>query len=616
MAKERKEISKNDQWNVEALYPSLEAWEADFQKQAGHGTAPRWPDIARYRGHLQEGPHLLQELLHRVFTLDRHLSKLYTYAHLRHDEDVTSESEKTAYEKVTALLYDCKQELSWIEPEILHLPQEKITDYLESPLLKEYRTHLEKIVRSKPHTLGEKEEELLALSSKAVQGPRKTFNALNYADLKFPNIEDSQGRSLELTQGKYGLYLRDADRKLREEAFKTLHRGYAAFENTISETLSGAIQTHVFEARARKFSSCLEAALFPHQIDPEVYHALIRTVRKHLPVLHRYLDLRKRLLNVSELHLYDLYVPLVADIDLHTDYSQAEQLTIDAMAPLGEEYQALLSQGLKEGRWVDRYENARKRTGAYSSGCYDSMPYILMNYQGTLSDVMTLTHEAGHSMHTLFSCKHQPYQYSQYPIFVAEVASTFHENLLMRYLINQEKDEEKVCYLINQKLEGIRTTLFRQTMFAEFELAVHEYAEKGVPLTPHLFKETYLKLNRDYFGPNVVIDEEIAWEWSRIPHFYSDFYVYQYATGISAAHALSDLVITGGKAAREKYLTFLSSGSSRYPIDLLQLAGVDMKTGEAIESTIRHFDELISLLEVKKNCAKRDMSVCTELKYS
>lgn len=594
MTVERSKVPVEDRWNVEALYSSPAEWEKDFKEWGREGTAPHWPEIARFKGKLGSGPNELKSFLETLLQISRHLTKLYTYAHLRHDEDVGEEKSKSAYVRISTIYHDFQTETAWIEPEILTLSPE----FLKSDELKEYFIHLERIFRLKPHTLSAEMEQLLAVTGQALETARKTFGAFNNADIKFPKIKDSDGAEKELTHGSYLVYLRGRDRTLRENAFKTLHKSFMAYENTLCELINGQVQVHLCNMRARNYSSCLEAALFPHQIDTHVYTSLIEAVRSRLGSLHKYLALRKKVMKVDELHLYDLHVPLVADVDLTMKYDAAEELVAASVAPLGKEYQDLLRNGLKNGRWVDRYENLRKRSGAYSSGCYDSMPYILMNYHGTFSDVMTLAHEAGHSMHSLMSNRHQPYHYSSYPIFVAEVASTFNEELLLRHLVKQVDDPAKKCYLINQEIEDLRNTLFRQTMFAEFELTLHNWAEQGIPLTPALLKQTYRKLNNDYFGGEVVIDEEIDAEWSRIPHFYYNFYVYQYATGISAAHALVKQVVEQGEVARDKYLRFLSSGCSRYPIDLLKEAGVDMREKKPVELAIDHFDKLVE--ELKK----------------
>lgn len=594
---ERNEVDKAFHWNVENLYTSWESWNEDFNKWGRESSQPHWPELAAFQETWKQSPENLKGLVELCCTIDRNLSKLYTYAHLRHDEDVAGETAKKAYSRIVTLLYAFRQETAWIEPELLQLPEDQLTALLQSPVLKDYAIYLEKIVRMKAHTLAAPEEKLLAMAGKSLETASQAFGALNNADLKFPPVTDGKGNVRELTHGKYLLYLRDKDRTLREGAFKNLHNTFSAYENTLCELLSGQVQRHLLEVQARKYKSCMEAALFPNQIDPKVYTSLIQAVRAHLPALHRYMHLRKEAMGLDKLHLYDLHVPLVRQVEMGMPYEEATKVIIESVAVLGEDYQRALNQGLTKDRWVDRYENARKRSGAYSSGCYDSMPYILMNYHGTFNDVMTLTHEAGHSMHSFLSRSNQPYHYSQYSIFVAEVASTFHEELLLRHLLSQVKTKEQKAFLINQKLDDMRATLLRQTMFAEFELKMHEWAEQGIPMTPALLKKEYRKLNEEYFGPDVHVDQEADIEWARIPHFYYNFYVYQYATGISAAHALVDKVLSGGESARDAYLAFLSSGSSKYPIDTLKLAGVDMQTSEPVEAAMRHFNELVTQLD-------------------
>jgi len=597
MAKERSAISKKDQWNVESLFPNLKTWQMAFDK-AQRPSKPRWPELSYFKGLISEDPETLKTVLDLSFAVDRLLSALYTYAHLRHDEDITHDEHKIAYNRISALIHDFQEETAWIEPELLALSQKKLDTFLASPILKEYRFHLQKIIRVKKHMLTPDKEELLAQSAKALQVGHKAFSAINDADFKFGEVLDGKRKKHELTHAQYGLYLRDQDRTLRENAFKAYHGKYMEYENTLSELLSGQVQSHLFNAKARKYSSCLEAALFVKNIDTEVYHALIKAVHEKIDVLHKYINLRKRVMGLDQLHLYDMYVPLIKEADIRLSYEEAESIIIESTAPLGKEYQNLLKQGLKNDRWVDRYENKNKRSGAYSSGSYDTMPYILMNYKEQIKDVFTLAHEAGHSMHSLHTYKHQPYQYGNYPIFLAEVASTFNEELLMQLLLKKAKTDDERIYLINQKIEDIRGTLFRQTMFAEFELFIHEMAEKDIPLTPKLLKDKYRQLNEMYFGRNVIIDEEAVIEWARIPHFYYNFYVFQYATGISAALALADRVVKGGAKEREEYLAFLKGGSSEYPIEMLKKAGVDMRSPNPVKAAIQKFSDLVDQLDV------------------
>lgn len=596
MAIERSAVALQDQWNTQALYPNIAAWEKEFSQLVPSPQPPYWPELAAYKGRLGEKPETLKAALDLFFNLARKLSKLYTYAHLRHDEEITIDENKGAYSKIAALLHDFSTETSWFDPELLALDDATLARMLDSPVLASYRFHIEKSVRVKKHMLPPEEERLLAMSGKALQATHKAFRAMNDADLKFGTVKDSTGKERELSHGLYGLYLRETDRQLRQNTFETLHGKFFDHENTLCELINGEIQTHVFNAQARNYASSLDAALFPKNVDTAVYKALIQAVNQRLDVLHNYIALREKVLNIGPLHLYDMYVPLLPAANIRLPYKEAEELVIESVAPLGAEYQNMLRKGLKDQRWVDRYENKNKRSGAYSSGCYDSMPYILMNYKELLKDTFTLAHEAGHSMHSLLSQKHQPHHYADYPIFLAEVASTFNEELLMRLMLERAKTKEERIFLINEKIEDIRGTLFRQTMFAEFELWLHETAEKNIPLTPKLLKDTYKDLNRRYFGERVIIDPAAEIEWARIPHFYYNFYVFQYATGISAALALAKNVMHGGKEEREAYLSFLKAGSSRYPIDILHTAGVDMRSPQPVMAAIDTFDALVKQL--------------------
>lgn len=603
MVVERSAVQKGDCWNVEALFPDQAAWQKQFDA-AAQQDKPRWPKLLDFKGKLGKDPLVLKELLNLSFSIEKNLSNLYTYAHLRHDEELTIDANKSCYGKICSLFNDYSEEMSWMEPELLALDEETLNSLLNAPELKEYRFYLEKIVRLKKYTLSGEMEALMAKTGKALQAVSKAYSAINDADFKFGEVVDGKGNKRELTHAQYGIYIRDQDRVLRKNAFKQMHGQYSKYENTLCELLNGQIQSHIFNARARGYKSSLDAALYPHNIDVEVYHALVEAANSEISALHRAVDLRKKTLGVDELHLYDMYVPLTSEVDIQMPYDEAVDAIIESVAPLGTEYQNLLKKGFKDDRWVDRYENNNKRSGAYSSGSYDSMPYILMNYKGQIRDVFTLAHEAGHSMHSLLTHKHQPYQYGHYSIFLAEVASTFNEELLMQLLLKRAKTEEEKIYFINQKVEDIRTTLFRQTMFAEFELLIHTLAEREIPLTPALLKQEYRKLNEKYFGPSAVIDDEIDIEWSRIPHFYYNFYVYQYSTGISAALALSERVVKGGEQERNDYLAFLKGGSSRYPIDMLKVAGINMREPAPIKAAIGRFSSLITelggLLENKK----------------
>lgn len=593
---ERKAVSDQDKWNVEALYPSLNTWQEQL-KLYEKGEDSRFPEIVQFKGRLGEGADVVKACLEKMLQTSRALSRLYTYAHLRHDEDITDDAHKQALSKITSILHNFSTEIAWFEPELIALPQQTLDNYLGSPILAPYRFHLEKILRIKNHTLSPEQEQLMALAGKALEAPHKAFSAINDADFKFGKVQDSDGKEHELTHGTYAIYIRSQDPILRKNTFQTMQGQYGRYENTLAELLNGDVQGRVFNARARRYKSCLEASLYPKNIDPEVYHALIKAVHNKIGVLHDYAKVRKRLLKVKEIYPWDFSVPVIDQVDIKMPFHEAVEVLIDSVAPLGKTYQATLLKGLKDERWVDRFENKNKRSGAYSSGCYDSMPYILMNYRDLLRDVFTLTHEAGHSMHSYLSRENQPYHYSSYPIFLAEVASTFNEELLIRRLLANAKSKEEKIFLINQKIDDIRGTLFRQTLFAEFELAIHTLAEQDIPLTPLKLNELYRDLNAFYYGPEVTLDETIQWEWARIPHFYYDFYVFQYATGISAAMALAEKVTQGGLTDQEAYLDFLKSGCSRYPIDTLKLAGVDMRSPAPVELAIQSFDKWVKELD-------------------
>lgn len=593
MLQERSAVKVQDTWDLTPMYASLAAWEKDYARLLSDEEGFQ-KKILSYKGRLAEGPALCKEFIEYMMGIDRWLSKLMTYAHLLYDQDVGCDQHKNAYGKIRHTAHEFSEALSWFEPELLQLPSSTLDAILNYEPLSEFKVVLEKIIRLKPHTLSKEEEQILSIAGKLAQGPYYIFSSFNNADLKFAKAHNEDGKEFEVTHGSYHLYMESKDRELRKSAFHSMHQAFSSFENTLVETLQAQVQSHVFYAKARRYTSSLEAALFPHHIDVKVYQNLIDTVRARIDAMHRYVHARKQFLNLEKIHAYDMYVPCVKEFTMRFTYDEAVDLIIEAVAILGKEYQRILKDGLTSARWVDRYENLKKRSGAYSSGCYDSYPYILMNYQGTLSDVLTLAHEAGHSMHSYLSAKHQPYQYSSYTIFVAEVASTFNEELVFRSLIKRVKSDEEKKYLINKKVDGIRGTLFRQTLFAEFEWKIHQYVEQGDPLTPKLLKELYRNLNRDYYGFDFCSDDLIEYEFMRIPHFYSNFYVYQYATGISAALALVDKVTQENNP--KPYLDFLSSGSKEYSLDLLRKAGVDMTCSAPINVLINRFDHLVKEL--------------------
>jgi len=592
MPKKRAEIKKENKWNVEKLFKNDIEWENELGKL--HKDVL---NIIQYKGRLEESSFLLKNMIETMIELDRRIDKLYTYAHMRHDEDTRKEKYKKFHDQAYNLYVEYSQLSSWIEPEIISINNDIMDRYINSDDLFSYQFWLVKILRTKKHTLSENEEKLLSMVSNALTTPEDGFRSLNDSDIKFGHIISRSNKKLELTHSRYHTYLIDKDRDIRKKAFIQYHNKFSEYPMTMSSLLYGKVKSHVFYAKARNFSSSLEASLYYKNIDTSVYTNLIRTVRSRIDSLHKYIKYRKEKMKLKELNMYDLYVPFVDSPEIKMTYDEAVNSVIKSVEPLGDEYSLTISEGLKTNRWVDRYENENKRSGAYSTGCYDTMPYILMNYNGTLNAARTLSHEAGHSMHSHFTHKYQPPIFGSYPIFLAEVASTFNEELFNNYLLQNTKDKKQVAYLINSRLEEIRATLFRQVMFAEFELKIHELVENNTPLTYQLLNKEYYDLNKFYFGNAVNINKEIEIEWARIPHFYYNFYVYQYATGISAAISLYNRVINGGEKERIDYLNFLKSGSSKFPIDILKEAGVDMTTTRAVEDTIDYFDGLFKQLK-------------------
>ncbi len=594
MGKLRSETKKEDSWNLESFFSTKKEWEKELDSLLGNAKEG-WENLNSFKGKLTHGdPKALKKLLDNYFSFSRSIEKVYVFAHLRNDEDVSDDLNKSSFEKSLALFHMFSNGSSWIEPEVLKMDESELKKLIAHPELKEYKFYLQTLCDRKEHVLEEKHEEILSLAQRALDTPRGAFSALSNADMTFPPVKDSEGKEHPLTLGTYGLMMKSYDRQLRENTFKQIHGTFSKFENTFSTLLAGQVQKHILTQKVRGYKSCLEAALKPHQIPVEVYKNLISSTRKGLKDLHKYVSLRKKILGVDKLHFWDLSVPLVKDIDMKFSYKEACKITVDSVSLLGKEYQEILKKGITEDRWVDIYENKGKRSGAYSSGCYDSMPYILLNFHGMLNDLMTLAHEAGHSMNTLLSNRTQAYHEASYPIFVAEVASTFNEQLTSEYLMENAKTKEEKLFLLNNEIDSIRGTFFRQAMFAEFELRIHELAEQDQPLTKDVLKKIYLDLNRDYFGPDLELDDELSVEFMRVPHFYYNFYVYQYATGISAASALVDNVKKNGNKA---YLEFLSSGGSSYPIKTLQNAGVDMMKPEAVNSLISRFSGLVKKFE-------------------
>jgi oligoendopeptidase F len=588
----RSEIPAGDQWDLTPLFESDQAWEALFGE-----TTEKLKGYAQFRGRLLESPQSLARALKFHLEIYRALDNLYTYAHLKSDEDKSNSHYLGLQDRAMGLFTNVSEVSSFIDPEIQTLEEARTSEFLLNPVLKEFNFFLEKILRAKPHTHDEPIERILAMSLDVARAPSQIFGQLDNADLTFGEISDEKGVQTELSHGNFISFLMKPRREIRQQAFAQYYRTYQAHKHSIAAALAHSVKKDVFYARARNFSSCRSAALFSDNVPESVYDNLVATVKANSAPLFRYLDLRRNALNLEALHFYDTYVPLVAEIDFRLTYAQAVEIAVDALTPLGKDYTTVLKQGLDAG-WVDRYENKGKRSGAYSSGSYDSPPYMLLNFENdNISSLYTLVHEAGHSMHSYLSKTKQPYVDYQYTIFAAEVASTFNEVLLSRYLLDKYRaDENMSAYILNREIDNIRGTFFRQTMFAEFELLIHNDAEQQRPLTVDALTATYHGLLQTYFGDALVIDPELDLECLRIPHFYNAFYVYKYATGLSAAIALARRVLEGGTAERDAYLDFLKSGGSIFPLDALKAAGADMASPQPILQAVSHFEELVDSL--------------------
>jgi oligoendopeptidase F len=587
----RGEVPAADTWDLASLFPTDAAWEAAFAEWEkmldGYG---------KFRGRLGESAEVFAECLRFDTSADRLGDRVGTYAFLRASEDVGNSTYQGLKARFLGVAARAGELASYIRPEILSLPDEKLRQFIQSPALADYKVALERLLRFKPHTLSDKEERLLAMQAETAQTAHQAFDQLLNADLKFGTLEVASGKTIELSHASYSACLENPDRNVRSKAFHQYYAEYSDHAHTFAATLAGSVKQDVYYARVKNYPSARDAALFPDNVPIAVYDQLIAAVRANLPAVHRYYQLRRRLMNLQDIHFYDTYVPILTDIKVERTWGEAVEVVIDALKPLGPNYIDVLSKGLR-ARWCDRYENKGKHSGAFSSGCYDSDPYILMNYRPDVPDhVFTLAHEAGHSMHTHLS-KAQPYQYANYTIFVAEVASTFNEQFLGKYLMDRVSAKRERAYYLNREIDELRKTIVRQTMFAEFEKVIHDLAEKNEPLTLDTFREEYRKLLDAYFGPDFALDEELSLEGLRIPHFYRAFYVYKYATGLSAAIALSERVMNGGKAELDAYLGFLKGGSSKDPLDLLRGAGVDMETPEPVDRALKKFAYLVNELE-------------------
>ncbi|GAA4473430.1 oligoendopeptidase F [Novipirellula rosea] len=588
----RDQVKPGDRWDLSSLCQDDAAWETEYKK-----LDEQIATYETYRGRLGESADVLAEALTFDSQFDRLAERVGTYAFLKTTEDQGNSDSQAMKLRFQNLAVRAGQAASYMRPELLSIEEARMSELAADEKLAPFRLQLQRLLRYRPHTLTDNEERLLAMQGEMASAAGNAFRQLNDADLRFGEIEDHEGRKVELSHATFGQMLISPDRKVRRKAFHQYYEQFSNHENTLAATLGGSIQRDVYYARAKNYDSSLQAALFPDNVPVDVYDNLIGAVRESLPNVHHYLDVRRRKMGIDKIHHYDTYVPILSGVKKHHTWDQAVNVILESLAPLGSEYVGVLEAGLR-GRWSDRYPNRGKQSGAFSCGTFDGDPYILMNFkEEVLNDVFTLTHEAGHSMHSWHSARSQPFEYYNYTIFVAEVASTFNEQLLTDYLLKNAADDNERAYLINNELDGIRATVVRQTMFAEFEKITHEMAEAGKPLTVATFREVYRELLTAYFGPDFVIDDELERECFRIPHFYRAFYVYKYATGLSAAVALSRRVLEGGKQELDDYLRFLSGGCSKDPLDLLRDAGVDMTQPEPVATTLERFRTLTEELD-------------------
>ncbi|MDQ8327986.1 oligoendopeptidase F [Enterococcus lactis] len=588
----REELPENLTWDLTKIFSSDQEFDEKYLE-----LSEKLKKSEKYKGTLDQGASQFLDAIEFVLSVYRQTEIIYVYAHLKNDQDTGNTEYQALYARASSLFSKVSEAVSWFEPEILQLSDERIWQYFkEEPKLEVYRHYIQKIVDNRAHVLSADQESLLAGAGEIFEASSDTFAVLNNADLVFPTIEGENGEKVQLSHGVYGQLLESTDRSVREAAFKGLYSVYEQFRNTFASTLSTHIKGHNFKAKVRNYSSAREASLSNNHIPESVYDTLVAVVNKHLPLLHRYMELRKRLLEVEKLHMYDLYTPVLGEAPITFTYEEAKEKALEALKPMGEEYMTIVEKAFSE-RWIDVVENKGKRSGAYSSGSYDTNPYILLNWHDTLDQLFTLVHEMGHSVHSYFTRSNQPYVYGDYSIFLAEIASTTNENILTEYLLETEKDPRVRAYVLNHYLDGFKGTVFRQTQFAEFEHFMHTEDEKGVPLTSEYLSDSYGKLNAKYYGPAVEEDPEIKFEWSRIPHFYYNYYVFQYSTGFSAASALAKRILSQEPDALENYLAYLKAGNSDYPVEVMKKAGVDMTQAAYIEDAMSMFEQRLNELE-------------------
>ncbi|MDV4934844.1 oligoendopeptidase F [Enterococcus faecium] len=588
----REELPENLTWDLTKIFSSDKEFDEKYLE-----LSEKLKKSEKYKGTLNQGASQFLDAIEFVLSVYRQTEIIYVYAHLKNDQDTGNTEYQALYARASSLFSKVSEAVSWFEPEILQLSDERIWQYFkEEPKLEVYRHYIQQIVDNRAHVLSADQESLLAGAGEIFEASSDTFAVLNNADLVFPTIEGENGEKVQLSHGVYGQLLESTDRSVREAAFKGLYSVYEQFRNTFASTLSTHIKGHNFKAKVRNYSSAREASLSNNHIPESVYDTLVDVVNKHLPLLHRYMELRKRLLEVEKLHMYDLYTPVLGEAPITFTYEEAKEKALEALKPMGEEYMTIVEKAFSE-RWIDVVENKGKRSGAYSSGSYDTNPYILLNWHDTLDQLFTLVHEMGHSVHSYFTRSSQPYVYGDYSIFLAEIASTTNENILTEYLLETEKDPRVRAYVLNHYLDGFKGTVFRQTQFAEFEHFMHTEDEKGLPLTSEYLSDSYGKLNAKYYGPAVEEDPEIKFEWSRIPHFYYNYYVFQYSTGFSAASALAKRILSQEPDALENYLAYLKAGNSDYPVEVMKKAGVDMTQAAYIEDAMSMFEQRLNELE-------------------
>ena len=588
---ERSTIENKFKWTIDEMYPNEESIEKDIQK-----VKELIEEVKRYKGILADSEENIFKALNISEEASRILQNLYVYTHMKSHEDTRINKNQSNATKIDMLSTELSMATSYMVPEIIAMDNEKLENYLKTERLSHYKKYVDDILRLKPHTLNEREEELLASVADLSGVPENVYDMLSFADLKFPEIEDENGEKVRVTHSNFSLFLKSKDARVRKDAFEAMYGIYGQYKNTFASTLYGGIKSEIFYAKTRKYESALQGSLFQDNVSVKVYNNLIDAVHENLDTLNDYIDLKKKFLGLDKINMYDLYVPLTENFDMEISYEKAQKIILEALKPLGEEYLENVKKAFAEG-WIDVCGNEGKQGGAYSWGSYDSKSYILMSYKDDLNSLFTLIHEMGHSMHSFYSKNNQPYLYSGYKIFVAEVASTLNELLLINYLLKNAESKEERVYLLNYYLEQFRTTVYRQTMFAEFEKICHGKVEEGEPLTAEDFNNIYYDLNKKYYGESCEVNEEIALEWARIPHFYSNFYVYKYATGFSAASALSKQILEEGESAVSRYKEFLKSGGSEFPLDQLRKAGVDMEKKESVDEALHVFKDLVKQLE-------------------